>query len=200
MTKLNISQVIKNTEAEGPGKRYAIWFQGCTLNCSGCCNPEMLPSVPKHFISPKDMVVDALKQNVEGVSILGGEPFQQPKGLSVLCKLFKKHNLSIMIYSGYTLEELYAKDNEFINSALKSVDILVAGRYERESRTTTRRWIGSTNQKVHFLTNKYKNDKRFQEENSMEIRFTPNERLVVINGFPVFNARKINKQQTKRKK
>ncbi|MFM7150626.1 MAG: 4Fe-4S cluster-binding domain-containing protein, partial [Gemmataceae bacterium] len=40
---LSIAQTVPFTEAEGPGKRFAIWFQGCPFRCPGCCNPEMLP-------------------------------------------------------------------------------------------------------------------------------------------------------------
>jgi anaerobic ribonucleoside-triphosphate reductase activating protein len=40
---LRVAQVVPCTEAEGPGRRFALWFQGCPLRCPGCCNPEMLP-------------------------------------------------------------------------------------------------------------------------------------------------------------
>ena len=41
--RLRIAQIVPSTEAEGPGRRFALWFQGCSLRCPGCCNPEMLP-------------------------------------------------------------------------------------------------------------------------------------------------------------
>src|SRR6202008_400270 len=41
--RLNVAQIVPYTEAEGPGRRFALWFQGCPLRCPGCCNPEMLP-------------------------------------------------------------------------------------------------------------------------------------------------------------
>ena len=40
---LSVAQIVPHTEAEGPGVRFALWFQGCPLRCPGCCNPEMLP-------------------------------------------------------------------------------------------------------------------------------------------------------------
>ena len=41
--RLRVAQIVPFTEAEGPGRRFALWFQGCPLRCPGCCNPEMLP-------------------------------------------------------------------------------------------------------------------------------------------------------------
>src|SRR6059058_3547475 len=40
---VSVAHIVPCTEAEGPGKRFALWFQGCPLRCPGCCNPEMLP-------------------------------------------------------------------------------------------------------------------------------------------------------------
>ena len=37
--ELSVAQIVRCTEAEGPGKRYALWFQGCPLRCPSCCNP-----------------------------------------------------------------------------------------------------------------------------------------------------------------
>ena len=45
---LSVAQIVPCTEAEGPGRRFALWFQGCPLRCPGCCNPEMLPFTGGH--------------------------------------------------------------------------------------------------------------------------------------------------------
>jgi anaerobic ribonucleoside-triphosphate reductase activating protein len=38
---LRVATIADDTEAEGPGRRWAIWLQGCPIRCAGCCNPEM---------------------------------------------------------------------------------------------------------------------------------------------------------------
>src|SRR5947199_9112677 len=74
---LRVAQIVPCTEAEGPGKRFALWFQGCPLRCPGCCNPEMLPFEGGTMMTVEE-VVALLKQSVkgnglEGITFLGGE-------------------------------------------------------------------------------------------------------------------------------
>src|SRR5947208_6250808 len=76
---ISVAQIVPCTEAEGPGRRFALWFQGCPLRCPGCCNPEMLPfaggtpmplgEVVKHLGAARE------QHGIEGVTLLGGEPF-----------------------------------------------------------------------------------------------------------------------------
>src|SRR5213595_786953 len=75
---LHVAQIVSCTEAEGPGKRFALWFQGCPLRCPGCCNPEMLPFEGGTAMT-LEAVVALLKQSteantLEGITLLGGEP------------------------------------------------------------------------------------------------------------------------------
>ena len=75
---LSVAQIVPCTEAEGPGRRFALWFQGCPLRCAGCCNPEMLPFAGGQQIPLADVLVQvrraASEQGVEGITLLGGEP------------------------------------------------------------------------------------------------------------------------------
>ena len=76
--RLRLAQVVPCTEAEGPGRRFAIWFQGCPLRCPGCCNPEMLPFEGGRDVPLSEVVlqVEAVAaEGVEGVTLLGGEGF-----------------------------------------------------------------------------------------------------------------------------
>src|SRR4051812_11728950 len=72
------------TEAEGPGLRFALWFQGCPLRCPGCCNPEMLPFEGGTPLTLAEVLgrLDAAvaEHGVEGVSLLGGEPLAHAAG------------------------------------------------------------------------------------------------------------------------
>src|SRR5438094_5898551 len=76
---MQIAQVVPCTEAEGPGKRFAVWFQGCPLRCPGCCNPEFLPfkgGQTKTLSEMAEWIARCREETgIEGITLLGGEPF-----------------------------------------------------------------------------------------------------------------------------
>ena len=188
MPMLSIAQVIPSTEAEGPGHRFAVWFQGCPLRCPGCCNPEFLPFNGGTPTSLNDLVAQldqarATTLSLEGVSLLGGEPFAHAEGAALFAKEVHGRGLTVMIYSGYTLEELQSRDDPATRSLLEHCDLLVDGPYRRDLPETRRRWIGSTNQRVHFLSDRYSPaDPCWTQGNTLEIRLTDG--VIEINGFP----------------
>lgn len=184
---LSVAQVIPRTEAEGPGERFAIWLQGCPLRCPGCCNPEMLPFEGGTRTTIDDLVSRILREHaaapLEGITLLGGEPFAHAAGASQLARRIRELGLSVMVFSGWTLEELRVKGDTAIDSLLAATDILVDGPYRRELPETSRRWIGSANQRVHFLTARCRaDDPRWTLPNTLEIRY--DRESVLINGFP----------------
>jgi anaerobic ribonucleoside-triphosphate reductase activating protein len=190
MQSMQIAQVIPCTEAEGPGKRFAIWFQGCPLRCPGCCNPEFLPFHGGQTKTAAEMA-SWLSQTrddsgIEGITLLGGEPFAHASAAIALAQSSRQLNLSVMIFTGYTIEELRARPEPEVVELLRLTDILVDGRYEREKPDTVRRWIGSTNQRIHFLTDRYSFDDQWRKRNTLEIRVVGRE--ISINGFPAINA------------
>src|SRR6516225_7675390 len=108
-TCLQIAQIVPCTEAEGPGRRFALWFQGCPLRCPGCCNPEMLP-FEGGTTMPLAVVVEqvcraAAESRIEGITLLGGEPIAHAAGAAALAREAQAMGLSVMIFSGYTLDE-----------------------------------------------------------------------------------------------
>lgn len=181
--QLRIAQTIADTEAEGPGKRFALWVQGCTLHCPGCCNPEMFaPDKGGRFVDTGELAKTILSTpGIEGISVLGGEPFQQPQALAEVCTLVRAGGLSVMIYTGYTLAELKAQPTS--PALLAAADLLVDGRYDQTKPEKRRRWIGSSNQVMHFLTPRYSADEpRFSTPNTVELRFVNGQ--LTINGWP----------------
>src|SRR5438874_12294000 len=107
---MQIAQVVPCTEAEGPGKRFAVWFQGCPLRCPGCCNPEFLPFKGGQTKSLSEMT-DWLSRtkresDIEGITLLGGEPFAHAVAAVALATAARQLGLSVMAFSGYTIEEL----------------------------------------------------------------------------------------------
>ncbi|MDP1825361.1 MAG: 4Fe-4S single cluster domain-containing protein [Archangium sp.] len=192
--QLRVAQIVPDTEAEGPGKRFALWVQGCTLHCPGCCNPEMFaPDKGGTLVEVADLASRmSATPGIEGISVLGGEPFQQPEALAELCALVRASGLSVMIYTGYTLSELKemspsprgGKGKPGIADLLANTDLLVDGRYDRtRPEAGRRRWIGSSNQVMHFLTPRYApTDPRFTTPNTIELRFVNGQ--LTINGWP----------------
>ncbi len=179
---LRIAQTVPDTEAEGPGRRYALWVQGCTIRCPGCCNPEMFAADKGRAVDPLALAKEVVAiPGLEGVSILGGEPGEQAEQVAVFAEEVRNAGLSVMLYSGYTLEQL--KQRPGAARLLAAVDLLVDGRYEQGLPEIRRRWLGSTNQVMHFLTPRYSlADPRFHTANTVELRLS--KEGVTINGWP----------------
>ncbi|MCP3142616.1 4Fe-4S single cluster domain-containing protein [Pyxidicoccus xibeiensis] len=181
---LRVAQVVPRTEAEGPGHRFALWVQGCALRCPGCCNPEMFAFERGTVMSVDDLAARVLSTpGIEGLSILGGEPFSQPSPLADLCERVRAAGLSVMVFSGYTLAELKAQTRPDVERLLATLDLLVDGRFEKDQPETQRRWIGSRNQVMHFLTARYAPEEaQFTAPNTAEVHFV--EGKLIINGWP----------------
>lgn len=187
---LPVAQIVAGTEAEGPGRCFALWFQGCPLRCPGCCNPDMLPFDGEQRFSLAEVLVQiekAADQGIEGVTLLGGEPLAHARGAAVLAEAVQQLGLSVMVFTGYTLAEARNLADPAVEELLRHTDILVDGRYLRDQPETVRRWIGSANQKVHFLSERYRaDDPRWFLPNTLEVRLQGQE--VTINGFPARKA------------
>lgn len=167
--KFNIAAINRCTEAEGPFKRLAIWFQGCDRRCAGCCNPKMLEFKPVNILNGSELmkiIVEAKTQfDIEGVTFLGGEPTLQ-QGLAELAQAIRLADLGIVLFTGKQVDELPKK-------LMAAVDLIVDGGFEQYKKETTRNLIGSTNQRVIHMTERY----RLQEK----WFYTKRSKLVDIN-------------------
>lgn len=134
--KLSIHSFLPLTHANGPGARCCLWVQGCSLGCPGCFNPE------SHEF--KDGLIDVSTAfswiedagDIEGLTISGGEPLQQPDAIITLLELVRtRTKLSTVLFTGFTYEEVETMP---IFSKLSTyVDVLVAGRYLKKSSIPT---------------------------------------------------------------
>jgi len=141
--------------AEGPFLRYALWLQGCSLRCPGCCNPEMLSPEGGAPLDVSELLAEIrAAPGIEGVTLLGGEPFEQAGPLAELARGVRRAGLGVMAFSGYTLHELRARRG--CGPLLAEIDLLVDGPYQAARRSARRRFVGSDNQRVHFLTGRYR--------------------------------------------
>ena len=186
---IHVGVQVADTQAEGPGRRYAIWVQGCPMRCPGCCNPELLRfggGTPLTVASVRDQILAAhARTPLEGISLLGGEPFAQAPALAVLAEQVQRAGLGVMIYTGFTHAELedQAATDRAVGRLLAATDLLVDGRYVRELPDTTRRWIGSSNQQLHFMSARHHpSEPAFGGAETIELRLVDGE--LIINGWP----------------
>lgn len=187
---VRVAQVVPCTEAEGPGKRLALWFQGCPLRCPGCCNPEFLSFNGGETKTLADLIGRIgharAESEIEGITLLGGEPFAHAAPAAALARAARDLGLSVMVFSGYTLEQLRPLPDPAVAALIGLTDILVDGPYLRDQPDTARRWVGSTNQRIHFLTNRYEYDEQWRRRNTLEIRLAGG--VISVNGFPAGDA------------
>jgi anaerobic ribonucleoside-triphosphate reductase activating protein len=185
---LRIAHVASDTRAEGPGRRFALWFQGCPLRCPGCCNPEFLPFAGGQLMALDDLWRQVqVERSIEGITLLGGEPFAHAEGAAAIAERAREAGLSVMVFSGYTLEQIHDLPPP-ADRLLALIDLLVDGPYERDRPDQRRRWIGSTNQRIHFLTERYRaDDPCWTRPNTLEIRLDATG--LAVNGFPAIAAR-----------
>lgn len=157
---LRIHHFLPFSRANGPGGRAVIWVQGCTLGCFGCFNPETHSVEGGENVSADDLFdrVVALGESIEGITISGGEPLQQrPSLLALLKRVRRETALSVLVFTGYTWEEIQHMPEA--EPLLACVDVLIAGRYDPTQRfapENEKRFLrSSTNQTAHTLTNRY---------------------------------------------
>jgi len=136
---------------DGPGIRFVVFCQGCPHHCPGCHNP-VTHDFDGGYPCDVSKIIDAIDQNplLDGVTFSGGEPACQPKGFLTLAKAVKERNLNIIMYSGYTLEELteMSKSDAALADLMNLIDYLIDGRYEAELRDLTLSFRGSQNQRI----------------------------------------------------
>lgn len=189
MHYLNVASRLSCTEAEGPGRRAALWVQGCNKRCHGCCNPAYLQLIQRDLVSASS-VLEWLKSahnshGLEGVTFLGGEPMLQAQGLAFVAEGAQSLGLSVVIFSGYTKTELDALQLPGVEKLLCYTDVLIDGPYEARFPENNRRWAGSTNQEFHYLTARY--DARIECDGEvdrvLEFRLRK-DGSVFVNGWP----------------
>lgn len=135
----------------GAGKKLGVWFQGCSKNCKDCISPEYREYGAGMNVTVEQLLSLDNEINPEGLVISGGEPFDQPEALYKLVATFvKKYNDNILIYTGYTLQELIEKNNNAISATLEEIAVLIDGIYISEQ-NKGKGLAGSENQVIHVM-------------------------------------------------
>lgn len=153
--KIKINRIVPRSLVDGPGERTVVFLQGCTLACSGCQNRALWDKQAGHTENAFDLAATVALLAGEGgsVTISGGEPFQQPAALATLVLQLKKvYGVShIIVYSGYTIEELVNPTNpafDWLYSIFSAIDVLVDGRFIKQLDDDLIQYRGSRNQRA----------------------------------------------------
>lgn len=151
--KLKLLMRQANVQTLGPNNRYVIWFYGCDKYCPGCIYHAKEPD-SFESIEISELIDEICSyKNIEGITISGGEPFLQRKGLLELVKALSNKSFGIILYTGRSYSDLMTES--ISAQILQHVDLLIDGEYIQEL-DTGMGLVGSMNQKAIFLSNRYK--------------------------------------------
>ena len=183
--EIRINDYLTTTNVEGPGSRFCIWVQGCSIHCNGCANKALWNKNGGTTYDTKEMIdlIVSFKDKIEGITFLGGEPLDQIEAITEISKAVREIGLSVLVFTGYVYEEI--KDKAEIQELINFIDILIDGKYEEDKQDFSRAWVGSSNQKYYFFTDKYDESVITQYKNKIELRISPNN-SVVMNGMGDF--------------
>lgn len=172
------------SQVNGPGKRAVIWVQGCGLACPGCFNPETHDFSGGSLISMNDLLSMIIqeKEGIEGITVSGGEPVYQRRALTRLFQEVRHQtNLSIVVFSGYTLDEFNCAAGA--RPFLESIDVLIAGRYDQNLRVANG-LTGSANKTFHFFTSRYA-PRDFKQIPQAEVIISPQGEITFSGIYPL---------------
>ncbi|MBE5838435.1 4Fe-4S single cluster domain-containing protein [Butyrivibrio sp.] len=149
---LSLNRLYYPVKTLGPGDRVGIWTTGCIRNCRGCISPELQAYDLSKEVLVNDVLrmIATIKSPIDGFTISGGEPFYKPKAMRILIDSLFERCDDIIIFTGYTLDELKELKNEDINSTLEKCAVLVDGPFIKEL-NDGKGLRGSSNQKCHVF-------------------------------------------------
>ena len=148
-----LDRILFPVTALGPGNRLVLWVAGCSRHCKGCANPELWQQHPYQKISPSRLsnyVYSLKEQSIEGITISGGEPFDQAGELAEFLELLPGEDTrDVLVFTGYKIEEL--RNDPRYQPFLKKIDVLIDGAYIEELNDNEAPLRGSVNQRIHYL-------------------------------------------------
>ena len=181
---MKIVRMLAPVHSLGPGNRVCLWTKGCSKKCPGCISPEMQSfegdEVPEEMLA--GILVDTAKRSAcKGLTISGGDPFEQSEALLRLLKQVRPHFDDILVYTGFLYEEIKSGAvGEDATECLKFLDVLIDGPYVEERNFSGCVLRGSENQTICYFNENLKPEYEayLQAGRQLEV-FTHNESVVV---------------------
>ena len=138
---MNVAKIVHDSRIYGPGARTVIWFQGCSIKCEGCINPDLIPFIKRVELSINELI-GQIKET--GVTLLGGEPLDQLEILDFMLEL-KQKNIRIEIFTGYEWKDLTEYHHKVIS---ETCQFAVLGPFDKNKVNTSLYLRGSENQDI----------------------------------------------------
>ncbi|MGN0580943.1 MAG: 4Fe-4S single cluster domain-containing protein [Ruminococcus sp.] len=181
---MKIHRIIPMTRAEGPGVRMAVWTQGCSQHCKGCFAKDTWDSNGGTEVSLMELSQQVLNVccKIEGLTILGGEPFEQSEEVAQLAKFAQEQGLGVITFTGFIYERLLIDNSPGVKMLLQHTDLLIDGEFQMDHSETQRPLVGSSNQRFHYLSERYSPEQLMRYNNRFEFRVLPDGNLS-INGM-----------------
>ncbi len=158
---MNYAKIRKCDVANGPGVRVSLFVSGCNHHCKNCFNPEAWNfNYGEEFTKKEEeQIIEDLKPDyITGLSLLGGEPFEQKnqEGLAPLVSKVKKEypDKKIWCYTGFTFDEqilgkmVKEEHRETTKQMLENIDYIVDGKFVNELKDPKLQFRGSSNQRI----------------------------------------------------
>lgn len=145
-----LHRIYHNSVVDGPGRRSVIQVAGCSIRCPGCYVPETHDRHNGKKVSISSILEEIVSKRYEndGVTILGGEPFDQSDSVAELVLRLNKLGSHIIVYTGNTIEYLTTRDDPSITYTLSHIDLLIDGPFESSLVAETGEYRGSSNQRL----------------------------------------------------
>lgn len=143
-------RIYHHSTVDGPGRRSVVQVAGCSIRCAGCYVPETHERSSGRIVSIDEIIdqIDEHRCDHDGVTILGGEPFDQPEGLEILVARLRSRNYHITVYTGYRIERLWARLGRSVSRILENIDLLIDGPFDRDLTRGAGEYRGSSNQRL----------------------------------------------------
>ncbi|RLV15990.1 anaerobic ribonucleoside-triphosphate reductase activating protein [Streptococcus iniae] len=137
---------------DGEGVRNSLYVSGCMFHCKGCYNAatwSFNAGIPYTEELENQIMADLAKPYVQGLTLLGGEPFLNTEILLPLVKRIRRElpEKDIWSWTGYTWEEMMLETDDKLE-LLALIDILVDGRFDISKKNLMLQFRGSSNQRI----------------------------------------------------
>ena len=147
---------------DGEGIRTVIWTQGCPHKCRGCHNPSTHDFEDGLLVDVEEVKKKLAKIKYQnGITFSGGDPLCQPEACLEIANFAKSIGINVWCYTGYTYEQLMimSKSKKSILNFLKTVDVLIDGRFILEEKSLNIAFRGSKNQRIIDVQKSLKENK-----------------------------------------